>query len=240
MFRIPKITLLLLCSFIVLNYSCRRSSLPETASVHNHLSKKETIQGWQLLFDGKTTAGWHNYLKEGISGWQVEDGILFTPGKSGDIVTDDEYSNFELKADWKITGKGNSGIFYFVVEDPVNQRIHQSGPEFQIIDNNNYPQKLEENQVTGSASDVLKPLTDATNPVGEWNTTYITSVNGKIQHWLNGKKILEFDINSPEWKAAVAKSKFASFNYAQVLKGRIGLQDHGNYVAYRNVKIRPL
>lgn len=240
MFKISRITLLSIGFATLLGWGCHTSRIPDNSHILNELSKKEQTQGWKLLFDGKSTAGWHNYLKSNISGWKVADGVLFTDGKNGDIVTDEEFSNFELIADWKITDKGNSGIFYFVVEDPVNQRIHQSGPEFQIIDNKNYPQKLEENQVTGSASDVLKPSADATRPVGEWNTTYISARNGKIQHWLNGRKILEFDINSPEWKAAVAGSKFAAFNYAQVLKGKIGLQDHGNFVAYRNVKIRRL
>lgn len=213
---------------------------PGKGTADNQLTKKEAAKGWKLLFDGKTTDGWHNYLKPDISGWQVKDGNLFTQGKNGDIVTNDEYGNFELVVDWKIELKGNSGIFYFVMEDPANKRMHESGPEFQIIDNENYPQKLTDNQVTGSASDVLKPSAHLSNPIGEWNTTRIKSKNGIIEHWLNGKKILTYDIHSPEWKEAVKNSKFAVFNYAQTTSGKIGLQDHGGFVAYKNIKIRKL
>lgn len=241
MFQNKKIKLLAiaLIAIISFNFQTNNDVLTEKEEL-NVLTKKERRQGWQLLFDGKSTSGWHNYLKNDIKGWKVNEGILYTEGKNGDIVTNEDYGDFELKAEWKINEKGNSGIFYFVVEDPANQRIHQSGPEFQIIDNLNYPQKLQPNQVTGSASDVLKPYFDATNPVGEWNSTHIVANKGKIQHWLNGKKILEFDMNTTEWKAAVQGSKFADFNYAKVLKGKIGLQDHGDFVAYRNLKIRKL
>jgi hypothetical protein len=224
----------LLISFA--NFSFSQSA----ASKDNTLTKREIAKGWKLLFDGKSTSGWHNYLQTGITGWQAKDGLLFTDGKSGDIVTDEEYEDFELTIDWKIEKGGNSGIFYFVVEEPVNARIHQSGPEFQIIDEENYPYKLTENQVTGSASDVLKPYSHPANPIGEWNSARIKSKKGKIEHWLNGKKILAYDIHSTEWKEAVKKSKFAEFNFAQVTRGKIGLQDHKHFVAYKNVKIRRL
>ncbi|GAA4446531.1 DUF1080 domain-containing protein [Ravibacter arvi] len=207
---------------------------------HNVLTKKEAKAGWVLLFDGKTTNGWHNYLKKGVSGWMVMNGELMTEGRSGDIVTDAEFGNFEITVDWKIKEKGNSGIFYYIVEDPANKRMYESGPEFQIIDNKNYPQKLEPNQVTGSASDVLPPSGDYTKPVGEWNSTRIIVKNGKAEHWLNGKKILSYDLESDAWKEAVKKSKFAPLNYTKTRSGRIGLQDHGNFVAYRNVKLRKL
>ncbi len=212
----------------------------EQSDRNNVLTKKEIRQGWVLLFDGKTTNGWHNYLKEGISGWKAVDGELTTEGKNGDIVTDTEVANFELTIDWKIREKGNSGIFYYIVEDPQNKRMYESGPEFQIIDNENYPQKLTPNQVTGSASDVLPPSGDFTKPIGEWNVTRIVVKNGKAEHWLNGTKILSYDLDSAAWKEAVKNSKFAALNYAKTRKGKIGLQDHGDFVAYRNIKLRRL
>lgn len=221
-------------------FAACQSAPKEEVPQHNTLTEAEISEGWQLLFDGATTNGWHNYLKDSISGWTVVEGTLTTAGKNGDIVTDREFTDFELLVDWRITDQGNSGIFYYIVEDTLNKRMYESGPEFQIIDNHNYPQELMENQVTGSASDVLKPEMDATNPVGEWNSTRIVVKEGKAEHWLNGKKILSYDLNSEEWKKAVAESKFAELNYAKFLRGRIGLQDHGNFVAYRNIKIREL
>ena len=228
-----------LALIFLIAYTCT-SFAQSTTQKDNILSKKEISRGWKLLFDGTSTTGWHNYLKTGVSGWQVKNGVLFTEGKNGDIVTDEDYRDFELTIDWKIEKQGNSGIFYFVVEDPVNARIHQSGPEFQIIDEENYPQKLNDNQVTGSASDVLKPYSLPANPIGSWNSTRIKSKDGKIEHWLNGKKVLSYDIHSAEWKEAVQNSKFAEFNFARVTNGKIGLQDHGAFVAYKNVKIRRL
>src|SRR5690606_35694392 len=113
--------------------------------------------GWELLFDGKSTNGWHAYLKDNPEEWQVQEGILYTPGKQGDIVTDREYENFDLVVEWKIEEQGNSGIFYHVVEDPNYPRMHETGPEFQIIDDQNYPQELTESQKTGANSDVKAP-----------------------------------------------------------------------------------
>ena len=161
---------------------------------NNVLTKKEIRQGWVLLFDGKTTNGWHNYLKEGISGWKAVNGELVTEGKNGDIVTDTEVADFELTIDWKIREKGNSGIIYYIMEEHKNKRMYESGPEFQIIDNKNYPQKLAPNQVTGSASDVLPPSGDFTKPIGEWNVTRIVVKEGKAEHWLNGTKILSCNL----------------------------------------------
>lgn len=206
----------------------------------NVLSDAEKAEGWKLLFDGKSTDGWHNYLKDNIEGWQANDGLLSTPGKQGDIVTDREYENFELIAEWKIEEQGNSGIFYHVVEDAAYPRMHETGPEFQIIDEANYPVELTENQKTGANSDVLAPNSLAANPPGEWNHTRIFVQQGKVEFWLNRKKITTYDMESAEWQKLVADSKFAPMHYAKVRKGRIGLQDHGGPVSFRNLKIKEL
>ncbi len=210
------------------------------SSEDNRLTPGEEKAGWKLLFDGKTTAGWHTYLKDSVRGWQVKDGVLFTNGKNGDLVTDELYEDFELTAEWMIHTKGNSGIFYYVVEDKKYPRIHMTGPEFQIIDDLNYPQKLNENQKTGSASDVKAQTRLASNPVGSWNKTRIKAKKGRVTHWLNGRKVVDYTLNSPEWNELVKISKFAEFDYAKVNKGSIGIQDHGGYVAYKNMKIRRL
>ena len=206
----------------------------------NTLSDAEKAEGWELLFDGQTTNGWHSYLKGNPEGWQVREGILHTPGKQGDIVTDKEYENFEVVVEWKIEEQGNSGIFYHVVEDPDYPRMHETGPEFQIIDDQNYPQELTESQKTGANSDVKAPTVAASNPPGEWNHTRINVNQGKVGFWLNGKKIIDYDMESPEWQELVAKSKFAPMDYAKVRKGHIGLQDHGGPVAFKNIKIKAL
>lgn len=163
-----------------------------------------------------------------------------TPGKQGDIVTDQEFENFELVAEWKIEEQGNSGIFYHVVEQAEYPRMHETGPEFQIIDDQNYPQELMENQKTGANSDVKAPSAAAANPPGTWNQVRIRVNKGKVVFWLNGQQIDDYDMESAEWQELVAKSKFAPMDYAKVRRGKIGLQDHGGPVAFRNIKIRKL
>jgi len=215
-------------------------NVPAPADALNVLSEEEKNSGWQLLFDGESTNGWHSFQKKKVEGWQVVEGTLQTAGKNGDILTNNEYEDFEFTADWRILSKGNSGIFFYVVESPQYKRVYETGPEFQIIDDENYPQKLKDSQKTGANSDVQAPTSFPSNKPGEWNTTRILVNKGHVEHWLNGEKILEYQFDSPEWKALVAASKFAALDYAKVRKGHIAFQDHGDPVAYRNIKIREL
>ncbi|WP_114750244.1 3-keto-disaccharide hydrolase [Pleomorphovibrio marinus] len=205
----------------------------------NTLTDTEKAQDWELLFDGVSTQGWHSYLGDETT-WQVAGGILYTEGGNGDIVTDAEFEDFELLVDWKIQDQGNSGVFYHVIEAPEYPRIHHTGPEFQLIDDENYPQELLDTQKTGAISDLKAPDVLASNSPGEWNHTRIVVQEGQVEHWLNGEKVVEAEMGSPEWEELVANSKFAEFDYAKVRKGRIGLQDHGDPVAFRNIKIRVL
>ncbi|WP_090628946.1 3-keto-disaccharide hydrolase [Parapedobacter indicus] len=201
------------------------------------LQKKER---WIDLLADNSLASWHLYLGAEIKGWKIDDGVLSTSGKNGDIVTNQEFENFELELEWKIEQRGNSGIFIFVVEHPDNKRMYQSGPEFQIIDNENYPQQLTEQQKTGSMSDVLAPSKSRSKPAGQWNKTRIVAHNGKVQHWLNKSLILEYQIGSKQLNEEIARSKFAQLRYAKVAKGKIGLQDHGNPVCFKNIRVRPI
>lgn len=204
-------------------------------------SQKDKKPGkWVSLIQNGSTAGWHNYLNKGAVGWKVENDILYTTGKQGDIVTDQIYKDFELSLEWKIDLKGNSGVFINVVEDPKYKRMYETGPEFQIIDDINYPQELTPSQKTGSLSDVIAPNDVKLKKVGEWNHTRILVKNGKVEHWLNGKKILSYELGSKSLKDQIANSKFAKLDYAQAKEGRIGLQDHGDPVYYKNIKIRTL
>ncbi|MEX1136512.1 MAG: DUF1080 domain-containing protein [Balneolales bacterium] len=206
----------------------------------NVLTEPEEVNGWELLFDGKTTKGFRNYQKGQVEGWQVEDGILFTSGGNDDIITDKQFENFELSVEWKIESGGNSGIFYFVDENSEFINTHETGPEYQIIDDENYPQQLTDKQKTGAVSDVMAPVEFLTHEPGEWNYTKILVDDGHIEHWLNDELIVKYDMESMDWIKQVDESKFDSDIYAKLRKGHIGFQDHGGPVSFRNIKIREL
>ncbi len=205
-------------------------------------SPRDTPDTWRSLFDGKTTTGWRGFLaKEMPAGWKVVDGALTRVDKAGDIVTLDEFADFELTLDWKIAKGANSGIFYRVVEDDQDKSMWMVAPEYQLIDDKGYPEKLKDTQHTGANYDLQPPARDASKPAGEWNTTRIVANGKHVEHWLNGVKLVEYEIGSPEWEQLVAKSKFKDHpRYARAPKGRIGIQDHGDWAAFRNIKIREL
>lgn len=161
---------------------------------------------WISLFDGKTFNGWHGFNKTGeIKNWTIEEGAMVCLGAAkgdtgGDIVTDKEYENFELRWEWKIAKGGNSGLMYHVVESPKYKAPYETGPEYQLIDDEGYPDKLEEWQKTGA--DYAMNLTNdkkKIKPVGEWNTSKIVFNNGHVEHWLNGEKVVEFEAWNDAW-----------------------------------------
>ncbi len=210
--------------------------------VTHMVSAREAPGEWRPLFDGKTTAGWRGFqAKQMPDGWKVVDGALTRVDKAGDIVTTDEFADFELSLDWKIAKGANSGIFYRVVENDTDKAMWHVAPEYQIIDDKGYPQKLKDTQHTGANYDLQPPARDVSKPAGEWNTTRIVANGRHVEHWLNGAKLVEYEIASPEWEKLVAQSKFKDHpRYARASKGRIGIQDHGDWVAFRNIKIREL
>ncbi|MCW3462104.1 3-keto-disaccharide hydrolase [Chitinophaga nivalis] len=210
------------------------------------LSDADKAAGWQLLFNGTSKDGWRGYKNKSTEPWVVEGGLLHCLGstsdksdKRGDLITDKEYENFELEADWKLAAKGNSGILYMVTEE--FDAPYLSGPEYQIIDDNNFPEKLEDWQKTGANYAMNPPLVAAANPIGEWNTTKIIVNKGHVEHWLNGKKTAEYDLGSADWKKNKATGKWKDAKgYGMTRKGHIALQDHGSEIWFKNVKIKEL
>jgi hypothetical protein len=212
----------------------------------NELTAAEKKAGWKLLFDGKTTQGWRIYQKQEVSPkWQVQDGaITLTEGGAGDLITTEEYGDFELELEWKIAEGGNSGIIFHVHEDPKFKATYNTGPEMQVLDDERHPdakQGKNGNRTAGSLYDMLPPAKKATKPAGQWNKVKLVIKDGKAQHWMNGVKTVEYATKGPEWDKMVADSKFKGWEgFGKYDKGHIALQDHGDKVMFKNIKIRPL
>jgi hypothetical protein len=213
---------------------------PPPKEPQNVLTEAERQAGWRLLFDGQTTKGWHGYKKDAFpDGWKVEDGRLVRVGPAGDLITDDEFRDFELSIEWRISAGGNSGIMYRVSED--HDFPWQTGPEYQILDNSEHADG--KNPLTSAAScyALYAPIKDATVPVGFFNQARIVVHGNHVEHWLNGAKVVEYELGSPEWQKLVAESKFGQMpDFGRRPKGKIVLQDHGDKVWYRNIKIREI
>jgi hypothetical protein len=248
--------LLIACAFVPAGARAQAagaapSAQPPTCASVNVLTPAEQAAGWQLLFNGTGTSGWHGYNKQAIDSWTIENCALKTVGTEGnygsdkrpDLVTDRDFTNFELTLDWKATRGGNSGVMYGVVEDSKYDAPWKTGPEYQLIDDVGFPQKLEPWQKAGAnygmhlPDDAKKTL----KPVGQWNTTRIVVNGAHVEHWLNGKKILEFERWTPAWNALRDAGKWKEApDYGKAKTGRIALQDHGSVFWFRNIKIRSI
>jgi len=221
----------------------------------NILTDQEKAEGWQLLFDGLSTKGWRGFKKEKFpdTGWRVEDGMLMVEysgkgeeGSGGDIITEDQYGNFELKLDWKISPGGNSGIMFHVTESEKYEDSWNTAPEVQILDDFGYEKLnggyvINIKQMTGANYDMHAPSFYYAKPAGEWNQFCVKVQGSHVEHWLNDRKIVEYELWSPEWKELVKKSKFSVYaDYGLAESGHIALQDHGHTVWFRNIKIKSL
>lgn len=193
---------------------------------------------WQSLFDGETLNGWRGYrLAEAPDGWKAENGTLHCVGSGGNLVTVQTFTDFDLELEWRISPGGNSGIFYGVTE--VYGATWQSGAEMQVLDNDAHGAGLELRHSAGANYGLHAPSEDATRPVGEWNQVRIEVRGSSVRYFLNGVKVVEFERWTEAWKAQVAATKFADFpEYGLAGTGHIALQDHGNAVWYRNLRIR--
>ena len=213
----------------------------------NELTEAEKAAGWVLLFDGQSTDQWRAYGKENFpdDAWDIdEEGSLYNKGKGVDIISKKPFGNFELKVDFMMSDTGNSGIFYKVQELEGHSLWHMA-PEYQLLDNNTFREMSKHKDITLHATadnyDMHASSGDYSNPAGKWNTAKIVVKDNHIEHWLNGKKTVEYEINSKDWKARFAKSKFSKYKeYAQAKKGYLGLQDHGHSTKFRNIKIKEL
>ncbi|MGN6532914.1 MAG: 3-keto-disaccharide hydrolase [Ginsengibacter sp.] len=221
-------------------------------TIQNVLSKTEKDSGWEILFDGKTTNGWHNYGKQNVGNeWKVEDGVLHLDASAkdkegGDLITNEEYGNFDLKLDWKISEKGNSGVIFYVHEDPAKYpESYQTGIEMQILDNGT-PTRLGQPDgkiYTHRAGDLYDLLAskEVVKPLGQWNQIEIKSLNGKLDFYMNGVHTLSTHLWDDNWQKMVSISKFKKMpGFGTFKTGKIALQDHGDDVWFRNIRIKRL
>jgi hypothetical protein len=233
-------TLLALLGLAVASCQKQQQPTPQDIAPANTLTDAERAAGWRLLFDGKTSAGWRNYGKPDLSsGWVVQDGALTRTGAGGDIITNDQFRNFELSIDWKIEPGGNSGIFYRASEE--KDEIYWNAVEMQVLDDAKHPDGQSPLTSAGAAYDLYPAPPGHVHPGGEWNSAALIVNGNHVEHWLNGFKVAEYELGSRDWDSKVAGSKFKPHErFGKNTQGHIGLQDHGNVVAYRNIKIRVL
>jgi hypothetical protein len=254
---------LCLCLFATVLISCNSSETNNKAETTDSTNTNTTMntqtasltddeknEGWQLLFDGSSTTGWHSYGKISAgSSWKTADGVLYldstkTDGKrdEGDLVTDKEYENFHLSLDWKLAPGGNSGIIFLINEDTAKyKRTYETGPEMQVLDNSGHADGKIEKHHAGDLYDLIACSTETVKPVGEWNHAEIKLDKGKLDFYLNGTNVVFTTMWDDNWNKMVANSKFKNMpGFAKFKKGRIALQDHGDPVWYRNIKIKEL
>jgi hypothetical protein len=204
---------------------------------------------WRVLFDGTSLKNWKGYKADAVpAGWKIENNTLAKDGHVGDLITNDEFGDFELELDWKIGRAGNSGIFYRGIEDPDfagkpnDDRIYTTGPEYQLLDDLEAADN--KTRLTCAAANYgLYPSPDGhLKPVGEWNAARIVARGAHVEHWLNGVKVVEYELWSPDWEAKVKATKFRDWpKFGRAKRGRIGLQgDHAGTLAFRNIRIREL
>ena len=195
---------------------------------------------WKSILDASAT-GWRGYRQTGLpNGWKVVDSALTRVGSGGDIVYGaEQFGDFELELEWKIQPRGNSGIFFRANE--TTERIYENAPEVQVIDNIGHPDNATELTLSGSNYALHPAPRDAVRPVGEWNSIRLVVRGSHVEHWLNGKQVVSYELWSPDWEARVTGSKFRQWpSYGRATRGFIGLQDHGDWVAYRRIRVRSL
>jgi hypothetical protein len=221
----------------------------DQSSNDSNMEETDTTQvqdsEWISLFDGQSLQGWSNYNKEGVGeAWKVEGGVLYfdsSAGEGGDLVTDETYSDFHLQLEWKISENGNSGVMFYVQESEEYNAPYHTGPEMQILDNDGHPDAKIEKHRSGDLYDLIESSEEASKPVGEWNKSEIISKNGKLDFYLNGVNTVSTTMWDDQWNEMVANSKFKEWSgFGKYQEGKIALQDHGDDVWFRNIRIKRL
>lgn len=233
----------LVCAFILFLSSCSYKD------PYNTLTEAEEKQQWQLLFDGQSLQGWHGYNEKKLpTAWRVQEGELQCIAKTldlshGDLVSDSLYKNFDLRFEWKIAKGGNGGVLINVQEDPKYGTTFMTGPEFQLLDNENDPvHRGDSNKIAGCMYGVVPQQGESRpRPFGQWNESRILQQNGRITFWLNGILTSDVTLNSDAWNRFLSKSTLRLYpDFGKAASGRIGLQDHNDSVSFRGIKVRPL
>lgn len=230
----------------------QNSGMTQTTSGNAGLTKEEQDAGWVALFDGQTLNGWHSYGKSAPgSAWKVDDGAIhldasnkqsYQTNGGGDLVTDNEYENYDLKLEWKIAPNGNSGIIINTKEDTTKYKESwYTGMEMQVLDNDGHPDGKIPKHRAGNLYDLIAVTKETVKPVGEWNAVEIVNNRGKLDFYLNGEHVVDTRMDDDNWRNLIANSKFKDMpDFARFSRGRIGLQDHGNDVWFRNIRIKQL
>jgi len=232
-----KLCLLAVSAFSVMLFSF----IPVEAD--NMLTESEKKAGWKLLFDGKSTDGWRPFKNNETDSWEVVNGQLHSKkdgsAKRGDIITKEQYGDFELKVDWRVDKGANSGIIYHALE--THTVSYETGPEYQVIDDEGYAEKLEDWQKSGADYAMHAPSSLMAKPVGQYNHARIVVKGDHVEHWLNGIKVADFHTRTPEWEKLKQAGKFKDYpDYGTAKRGYIALQDHGGGVWFKNIKIKKL
>ena len=219
---------------------CGDDPIIDASECTNALSETEQAEGWSLLFDGSSLEQWRSYKEDLLDdGWAIENGCLARVGSGGDIISREQFENFELKLEWRISDSGNSGIF--IRGDESGDSIHHTAIEMQVLDNAGHWDARDPTHRSGAYYDMIVPDHDTSTAFGRWNKVHIIARGPNIEFWLNDRQTAKFELGSPEWKALYQASKFTDRpNYGSLKRGHIGLQDHWDKVWYRNIRILKL
>jgi hypothetical protein len=212
----------------------------QNAMSTSSLTSAERAEGWRLLFDGRTTEGWRGYKQQAApDGWQAIDGELTRVAAGGDIITNEQFADFELALEWKVGPVGNSGVFYRVTEE--GDQSYHTGIEMQVLDDSGHIDGQSPLTSAGALYGLYPAERGVVKPAGEWNSARVLVRGNHVEHWLNGQKLVDAEMWSEDWNTRLAASKFTEWpGYARATRGHIGLQDHGDRVSFRNIKVREL